>query len=66
MKSILFLIEAICSNIFRCNYLKNKKISPISFLRFGNLDSTLNIFKKKMILTADIFLNLGTPKNMFK
>ena len=66
MKSIQFSIETISSNIFRYNYLGNKKIFPIFFFRFRNLDSTLNIFKKKMTLIADIFLNLGTPKNVVR
>ena len=55
MKSILFLIETNYGNIFRCKYLRNKKVSSIFFLRFRNLDSALNIFKKKMTLIADIF-----------
>ena len=34
------------------------------FLHFGNLDSILNIFKEKMTLKANVFLNLRTPKNV--
>ena len=34
------------------------------FLHFLNLDSILNIFNKNMILIADGFLNLRTPKNV--
>ena len=30
------------------------------FLHFLNLDSILNIFKKKMTVTADVFFNLRT------
>ena len=66
MKSIQFLIETICSNIFRYNCLRNKKFYPIFFLRFRNLDATLNIFQKKMTLIPDIYLNLGTPKNVVR
>ena len=70
MTSILFLIETIYCNIFRCNYVRNKKLSPNFFLNFPNLYSILNIFKKKMTLIADVFLNLRTPKyvvrEMFK
>ena len=55
MKSILFLIETIYRNIFTCNYLRNKKIFPIFFLRFRNLDSILKIFKRKMTLIHDFF-----------
>ena len=32
------------------------------FFQFQNLDSILNILKKKMTLIADIFLNLGIRK----
>ena len=61
MKCILFLIETIYSNILRCNYRQNGKLFlNFFFLHFRNLDS---IFKKKMDLIADVFLNLRTPKN---
>ena len=36
------------------------------FFHFLNLNSILNIFKKMMTLIADVFLNLRTPKNVFK
>ena len=36
------------------------------FLEFRNLNSILNIFKKKMTLIADVFLNLRTPKNVVR
>ena len=45
---------------------ETKNFFPIFFLRFWNLGLTLNIFKKKMTLIADIFLNLGTPKNVVR
>ena len=35
-------------------------------LPYGNLDSVLNILKKKMTLLADVFLNLRTPKNVVR
>ena len=69
MKSILFLIETIYCNIFRCNYiiLETKKFfSNFFFLKFRNLDYILNIFKKKMSLIPDIFFDLGTPKNVVR
>ena len=47
MISILFLTEAIYYNIFRWDYLTKKKFFQIFFLHFPNLDSILNIFKKK-------------------
>ena len=33
---------------------------------FLSLDSILNIFKKKMTLKADVFLNLRIPKNVVR
>ena len=45
--SILLLTEAICCNIFRCNYLTNEKLFIHFILHFRNLHSILNIFKKK-------------------
>ena len=64
MKSILFLMETIYSNIFRCNYLGKKKMFSILFLPFRNIDSILKIFRKKIILIADVFLNLRNPNNV--
>ena len=47
--------------------LCQKKIFfSIFFLHFRNLDSILNIFKKDKTLIANIFLNLGTPKNVIR
>ena len=70
MTSILFLIEAIYCNIFRCIYRRNEKYFLKFFSHFSNLESISNIFKKKMTLIADVFLNLRTPKyvvrEMFK
>ena len=43
---------------------KRKIFSDFFFLRFLNLDSVLNIFKTKIIVIADGFLNLRTPKNV--
>ena len=56
MTSILFLIEAIYSNIFKCIYLRKEKYFVDFFFHFLNLDSILNIFKKKMTLIAHVFL----------
>ena len=36
------------------------------FWHFRNLDSILNIFKKKMTLIAEVFLNLQTPKKVVR
>ena len=62
MTSILFLIETSYCNIFRCNYLRNKKLFLNSFLHFRNIDSILNIFKKKMTCIADVFWTYGLRK----
>ena len=43
-----------------------QKNFPIFFLHFRNLESISNIFKKKMTLIADVFLNLRTPKNVVR
>ena len=40
----------------------NGKIFSEFFFHFRNLDSILNIFKKMMILIADVLLDLRTPK----
>ena len=61
MTSILFLTEAIYCNIFRCNYVGNEKMFLIFFWYFLNLDLIEEIFKKRMTLIADVFLNLRTP-----
>ena len=64
MTGILFLTEAIYCNIFRCNYLRDQKhfFNFFFLLQFLNLNSILNIFKKKMTLIDDVFLNLRKPK----
>ena len=36
------------------------------FQHIRNLDSILNIFKKKLTVIADQFLNLQTPKKGFR
>ena len=45
---------------------ETENIFLIFFLRFRNLDSILNIVKKKRTLLADVFLNRRTPKNMVR
>ena len=66
MTSILFLTEATYCNIFRCNYLKNQKYFLNFLLHILNLEPILNIFKKKMTLIADVFLNLGHRKDVVR
>ena len=64
MTSILFLKEAIYYNIFRCIYLRKEKYLLNFFLHFLKLDSILHIFKKKMVLIADVFLSFRSQKNV--
>ena len=64
MTSILFLIETIYRNIFRCNYLRDEIYFRNFFWHFLNLDLILKIFKKKMRGIADAFFNIRTPKNV--
>ena len=45
---------------------KQKAFSEFFFLHFDNLYSILNICKKKMILVADVFLEIPAQKNMFR
>ena len=66
MESILFLTAAIYCNIFRCIYLRNEKYFLNFFFHFRNLDPILIIFKKKMTLIADVFLNLQISKNVLR
>ena len=44
---------------------KQKTFSQF-FFDFLNLDSSFYIFKKKMALIADVFLNLRTPNNVVR
>ena len=62
MTSILFLIGTIYCNIFRYHHRRNKNFFPTFFLHFQNLDWILNIFKKRMTLIVDVFLNWRSPK----
>ena len=66
MTSIFFLKGAIYCNIFRCNYLSNEQYFFNIFFLFRNLDWILEIFRKKMNLIADVFLNLRTDKNVVR
>ena len=64
--SIPFLTEATNCNIFRCNYLRNRRYCLNCFFNFGNLAWILNIFKKKMALIAVVFLNLRPSENVVR
>ena len=45
---------------------QKRKILSNFFWHFLNLNSILNIFKKKANLIGDIFLNLRNPKNVVR
>ena len=45
---------------------EKKRLSLFFFVQLGNLDSILKKLKKKMTLTADLFLNLRTPKTVVR
>ena len=65
MASILFLIETIQGNVFRCNYLEKQKTFSDFFSAF--LKSSLNFERlktKKKTLIAEVFPKLQTPKHM--
>ena len=66
MRSIPFLTQAGCCNIFRWKYLRNEKYFLVFFFVFFlhslNLDSFLNIFKKNMTLIAMYFWTYRLPK----
>ena len=62
MTSILFGIVTICSSLLKCNYLKNKKHFLKFLFRLWNLHQIFNIFKKKIIVIANLFPRLQTAK----
>ena len=66
MASILFLIDTIHRNIFRCNCLRNKIHFRNFFWQLENLDWILENFKKEITLIADVLLNLATPKTVVR
>ena len=45
---------------------KQKLLWVFFFLHFPNLDRILNIFKQKVTLIPDVFLDLRTPKNVLR
>ena len=63
--NILFGIVRICSSLYKCNYLKKETFSPF-FLPFMESPSNFNIFGKKMIVIANVFLILQTVKDLIK
>ena len=66
MASILFNIARICNSQFECKYLKIEKHFLNFLFHFWNVHQILNILKKKMMVLANVFLNLQTVKNFVK
>ena len=66
MTSILFGIVRICSSLFKCNYIKNKKLFINVLFHLWNLHQILNIFEKKVIGIADVFSKLQNVKSLVK
>ena len=66
MTSVLFGIVRICISQFKCLYLKNGKLFLKFFFDLWNIHQILNIFKKKMIVIAKLFLQLQTVKHLVK
>ena len=58
--SILFRFVRIYRSQFKSNYLKNKRYFLDFLFHLWNLHQTLNIFKKKKILIANVFPKLTT------
>ena len=64
--SILFLVVRICSSLFKCNYLENKKLFLHFVFHLWSLHQIFNIFEKKMIVIAKVFPKLQTVKDLVK
>ena len=64
--SILFRIVRICRSLFKCNYLKNKKHFLSFLFHLWNLHQILNNFKKKKIVTANVFPILLTVYDLVR
>ena len=66
MKSILFLVETIQREQFRCIYRKKKKTFSQFLCAFSKSTSNFEHFQKKMTLGAYEFPKLRTPKNVVR
>ena len=66
MASVLFKIVRICNSLFKCKYLKFDKLFQNFLFHFWNLPQILNIFKKRMIIIANVFPKLGIVKIWFR
>ena len=63
---MLLQIVRTCTSLFKCNYLKNESCSLNSLFNSWNLHHISNIFKKKKIVIANVFLKLRTVKDLVR
>ena len=66
IRTIPLRILGICSSLIKWSYLKNWKIFLNFLFHLWNLHQILNIFKKKMIVIANVFPKLQTAKYLVK
>ena len=66
MACILFKIVRICNSKFKSNDLKYEKVFPNFLFNFCNLNQILNILKKRMIVTANVFTKLKNVKGFVR
>ena len=66
MTSVFFVTVRICSNQFKCSYVKKQKASCQLFAPFLKSASNFEHFEKKMTLTAFVFAKLQTGENLVK
>ena len=62
--SILFRIVRNCRSLFKSRYLKNKKHFLGFLLHLWHLHQIWNVFKKKKIVTANVFPKLTTVQGL--
>ena len=66
MRTIPLIILGICNSLFKCNYLKIGKHLLNFLFHLWTLHQILNLFKKNMIVIANVFSKLQTVKDLVK
>ena len=64
--SIPLKSERIYNSQYKCNYLKKENLFLNFWFNFWNLHQISNIFKQKMMVTANVFPKLQTVKNFVR
>ena len=64
--SILFRVLRISCWLFKGNYLKNEKVFLGFLFHFWNFQQILNIFKKKKVVIANVFVELKNVKDLVR